>query len=166
MTGPGLTTTLLAWLLVAPWPAAAQPAEWPGLYYEQCGKCHGDAHTLLDERAELRNGDLVGRRGGRDLRNFLGDHFGRRDKTALETIYMELLRVARGGGRFRQECAMCHESAEALARESLLLRDGELYGRYSGRRVEDFLTVHGRLDTGEDVDFFIEVLRRNMPEDR
>lgn len=114
----------------------------------------------------MRDGQLVGRRSGRNLRDFLGNHFGRRDEEELETIYMELLRVARGGGRFRQECAICHVSAEALARESLTWRDGELYGRYSGRRIGEFLMGHGRLTTKADVDFFVEVLRRNMPAER
>lgn len=97
---------------------------------------------------------------------FLGNHFGGRDEAVVATIHMELLRVARGGGSFRRQCAICHVSAEALARDSLILRDGDLFGRYSGRRIADFLPRHGRLATREDAAFFVDVLRRNLPAGR
>jgi mono/diheme cytochrome c family protein len=163
MTRSALTCILLAAMLLNPLPGAAQDDEWPGLYFEKCGRCHGDAHALLDERAVLRGDILVGRSSGKDLRAFLDRHFGRRDEEQVAKIYMELTRVAQGGGRFRQQCAICHVSAEALARESLVLRDGKLFGRYSGRRIADFLIGHGRLETSDDAAFFEEVLRRNMP---
>jgi mono/diheme cytochrome c family protein len=156
-------TILALTAALMPYPAGAQESRWPGLYFERCGRCHGDAHALLEKRAELKDGALVGRRSRRNLKSFLGSHFGRRSEDEIATVYMELLRVAGGGGRFRQQCAICHVSAESLARESLVLRNGELFGRYSGRRIADFLVGHGRLSTRDDAAFFVEVLRRNMP---
>lgn len=158
-----LTAILFVAAIIAPSTGAAQTGEWPGLYFERCGRCHGTAETLFEKNAALRDGKVVGRRSGRDLRVFLGSHFARRDRAEVETIYSELLRFARDGGRFQQQCAICHVSAERLARESLILRDGELFGRYSGRRIGDFLTGHGRLDAPDDVAFFVKVLLRNLP---
>lgn len=149
--------------LFAPNPAEAQQnSRWPGLYFERCGRCHGDAQALLEKRAELKDGVLVGQRSGRDLRSFLDSHFGRRSEADVATIYMELLRVAGVGGRFKQQCAICHVGAKRLARDSLVMRNGELFGRYSGRRIADFLPGHGRM-APDDAAFFLEVLRRNMP---
>lgn len=141
----------------------ARADDYPGLYFDRCGRCHGTAEALFDRKAALRDGKVVGRRSGRDLRVFLGSHFARRDKAEVDAIYAELLRFARDGGRFKQQCAICHVSAESLARESLVLRDGELFGRYSGRRITDFLLGHGRLATPADAAFFDKVLRRNLP---
>ena len=158
-----LLATLSVLVALAPWTAMAQGAEWPGLYFEQCGNCHGSADALLEERAILKSGVLLGRSSNRDIQTFLGRHFGQRSEADVATIYMELLRVAKGGGRFKRQCAICHVSAEELARKSLILRDGELFGRYSGRPIADFLTRHGRLPTQEDAAFFEQVLRRNLP---
>ncbi|MBE9553969.1 MAG: hypothetical protein IMF05_10945 [Proteobacteria bacterium] len=158
-----LLATLSVLVALAPWTAMAQDAKWPGLYFEQCGNCHGSADALLEERAILKSGVLLGRSSNRDIRTFLGSHFGQRSSEDVDIVYREILRVARGGGRFKQQCAICHVSAEELARKSLILRDGELYGRYSGRRIADYLTGHGRLATQEDAVFFEQVLRRNLP---
>jgi hypothetical protein len=142
---------------------SARADDYPGLYFDRCGRCHGTAEALFDRKAALRDGKVVGRRSGRDLRVFLGSHFARRDKAEVDAIYAELLRFARDGGRFKQQCTICHVSAESLARKSLVLRDGELFGRYSGRRIADFLPGHGRLATPADAAFFDKVLRRNLP---
>lgn len=157
------TIAFLASVLAAT-SGGAQTNDYDGIYFERCGKCHGTAEALFDRKAVLRDGKVVGRRSGRDLRVFLGSHFARRDRAEIDRIYMELLRFARDGGRFKQQCAICHVSAESLARESLVLRKGELFGRYSGRRITDFLQGHGRLATPEDAAFFDKVLRRNLPE--
>jgi hypothetical protein len=148
---------------IVPVPASAQNEEWQGLYYLQCGNCHGGAKALMETRIVLKNGLLLGRASNQDIRVFLGTHFGNRDKADVATIHMELLRVAKDGGRFQQQCAICHVRAEALARESLIWKDGALYGRYSGRRIGDYLTRHGRLATQDDAAFFEEVLRRHLP---
>lgn len=148
---------------IAPAPASAQNEEWQGLYYRQCGHCHGGAKALLEMHIVLQGGLLLGRASNQDIGVFLGNHFGNRDEADVATIHMELLRVAKDGGRFQQQCAICHVQAEALARESLIWKDGALYGRYSGRRIGDYLTRHGRLATQDDAAFFEEVLRRYVP---
>lgn len=162
MRKPSLLAALLILGALVPGMASAQDEEWPGLYYRQCGICHGGANELLERRVILKDGILLGRRSNQDIREFLGHHFGRRSEADVETIHMELLRVAVSGGRFKQQCAICHVSAEELARKSLILRDGELYGRYSGRRIADYLARHGRLATPGDVKFLKDVLRRNV----
>ena len=162
MRNPTLVAAVFIMTALVPAMASAQSEEWPGLYYRQCGNCHGGAHELLEERAILKDGILLGRSSSQDIRAFLGRHFGRRGEADVAAIHMELLRVAKKGGRFQRQCAICHVSAEALARHNLIWKDGELYGRYSGRRIGDFLTRHGRLAT-HDAAFFEEVLRRNLP---
>lgn len=157
-----LAALLLPLLLFLQDGARAQSVEWPGLFHQQCGACHDRAQDLLEQRAALQEGVLRGRESGRDIRAFIGDHFGRRTEADVTAVYAELLRVAQGGGRFQQQCAVCHVSAEMLAHDSLVLRDGELYGRYSGRRIADYLARHGRLAVQKDAAFFTDVLRRNL----
>jgi cytochrome c2 len=164
MASPLLPVIVFAMTVLAAAAGNARAGESSGLYFERCGRCHGTAEALFDKKADLRDGIVVGRRSRRDLRVFLGSHFARRDGAEVESVYMELLRFARGGGRFRQQCSICHISAERLARESMVLRNGELFGRYSGRRIVDFLQGHGRLETPADAAFFDKVLRRNLPE--
>ena len=158
--------TILFVIALVPGVVRAQVQEWPGVYYPQCGSCHGDAQGILEERAILKDGTLLGRRSNRDIRDFIGRHFGQRNSGDVETIYMELLRVAQGGGRFRRQCAICHVSAEELARRTLILKDGSLYGRYTGRPIAEFLIGHGRLAKQEDAAFFEQVLKRSLPVDR
>ena len=70
-----------------------------------------------------------------------------------------LAMIVTAGGQFRQRCAVCHGHAEAFAAARLVIRDGVLRGRYSGRDIEAFLPRHGRLDA-EGAAFFGAVLRR------
>ena len=152
-------------------PAGAQSIEWrepfggideqPGLFQEKCGRCHDRAGPLVRERLTLADDTLVSRESGRDLRVILPKHFGRRGADEVAAIYRELLRVARGRGWFEVRCGVCHESAEDLARDALILRDGALVGRYTGRDITDFLRRHGT-GSAEEAAFFEGVLRRQV----
>lgn len=153
---------LAALALLAPLPAAAQSEAWQGLFARQCGGCHGTARDLLRDRADLVEGVLVGRESGQTLRIYLRRHFRERSREEIAVVHAELLRVAQGGGRFSRRCAVCHESAEALARDRLILRDGRLHGRYSGRDIANHLQSHARIAGAEEATFFEKVLRRQM----
>ena len=61
--------------------------------------------------------------------------------------------------RFQEECSGCHDGAAAFVRSSIELRDGEVYGRESGRPVGRFLEHHRGLDS-EAAGFFTELLSR------
>ena len=152
-------------------PAGAQTLDWrepfggvgeqPGLFQEECGKCHDRAGTLVRDRLKLVDGVLTTRRTGRDLRAFLPTHFDRRSTDEVAAIYKELLRVAQGRGWFEVRCGMCHTSAEDLARRALILRDGKVVGRYTGRDIAAFLRGHGT-GSAEEAEFFEGVLRHQL----
>ena len=158
--------TRLAWLLVllalSPVPGQAESAQWTGLVRERCGGCHEGAGALARDSLDLADGVLRGRRTGTALRDFLPAHLRGLSAEDARAIEAALLRVAQGKGRFRERCGICHRSAEDLARHRLILVDGVLRGRYSGRRIDAFLVSHGTR-SGEEADFFRAVLRRWAP---
>jgi hypothetical protein len=88
---------------------------------------------------------------------FLGNHYLNRD--LIEPVSEMLKAQVTTVPRFRSECGRCHESAAALARESLALRDGVLVSRTSGLPITDFLSGHAGIKPA-DVPFFVEVLTR------
>jgi len=154
-----LFTLVVCSLLVESVSRAADTAERPGLFQQRCGACHEGAGKLAEESLFIVDGVLFGRDSGRDMRDFLADHFGGLTGADLETVYRVLLRNAQNGGRFKERCAICHNEADALARKKLILVDGQLRGRYSGREIGAFLTGHGTRSS-EEAHFFERLLRR------
>ena len=138
---------------------AANHVDRPGLFQERCGACHEGAGKLAEKSLFVVDGVLLGRESGGDIRDFLADHFGDLTGLELERVYRVLLRNAQDGGRFKERCAICHVEADALAREKLILVDGQLQGRYSGRDIGTFLTGHGTRSP-EEAAFFERLLRR------
>lgn len=139
--------------------ACAAAAAAQGLYFERCGACHGPAGELA-ETGLVSDGDVLRtRRTNADLRDFLRGHGGDLTPTEIETVYAALRRVTQGAGRFREKCGICHPRARTLAQRKLMIRDGALVGRYSGRDIDAFLARHGRLTADEAV-FFSGVLAR------
>ena len=65
------------------------------------------------------------------------------------------------GWIFRDKCTLCHRNAVRLARIWLIVRDGRLVGRYTGRDIEAFLHNHGRL-SDEEVGIVIKMLKRQL----
>jgi hypothetical protein len=146
-------------LLVVSASRAADTTERHGLFQQRCGDCHEGAGKLAEESLFIVDGVLFGRDSGRDIRDYLADHFGGLSGARLESVYRVLLRNAQSGGRFKERCAICHVQADALAREKLILVDGQLKGRYSGREIGTFLTGHGTRSP-EEAAFFERLLRR------
>ncbi len=64
----------------------------------------------------------------------------------IDGIEEMLLARATTPPKFREQCGIRHVKAADLARDALIVRDGELLGRYTGLRVSNFLRGHGRLD--------------------
>ena len=50
---------------------------------------------------------------------------------------------------YQDRCEICHDRAYELARLRLIVRDGRLVGRYSGRDMTNFLPNHARMTTEE-----------------
>jgi mono/diheme cytochrome c family protein len=130
-----------------------------GLYFERCGACHGPAGQLTQVGLAFDGDVLRTRRAQVDLREFLRDHRGGLAASEIETVVGELRRVAQGRGRFQEKCGICHPSARTLARNKLVIRDGTLVGRYTGRDMGTYLAGHGRI-AEKDIPFFIGVLTR------
>ncbi len=151
----------------------AKGAEWgqwspypsrPGLFRERCVGCHDEAGSFAAAHLRFEEGVLRARRSSKDLQSFLPGHPGRLDAAEREALVATLTMIVTSGGQFQQRCAICHGHAEAFASGHLMLRDGRLLGRYSGRDVEAFLPGHGRLDV-EGAAFFTTVLTRLAPEE-
>ncbi len=66
---------------------------------------------------------------------------------------------------YEARCAYCHGEAVELVRSRLVMRDGRVLGRKSGRRVKEFLSYHGRLRDDE-VTMMIEELTRRLEDDQ
>ncbi len=151
---------VLAGLLLAPAPPAAAVdlhAMWDG----RCGGCHGHAADFARRFLTVEDGKLRGRHHRDNLDRFLPNHYLAPDLVA--PVIAMLTAQASAPPRFRERCGSCHESAAQLARDDLALRDGELVGRQSGRRMRDFLARHGKLAPDE-LPFFVDLLTRLVRE--
>lgn len=121
------------------------------LWDDGCARCHGHAAAFA------RDGMTRTEAGA--LASFLARHRGGQEPGVAAALADMLLAQARSDPEFRERCAVCHPQAADLARQSLIARDGMLYGRYSGRRIDDFLLGHGRL-AAEEVPRFVATLVR------
>ncbi len=130
-----------------------------GLFQARCGKCHERAGPLVRETLRIEDSRLVRRGAGADLAAFLKRHPRGLSAAEQAAIYDALLAIAQYRGRFQESCAICHGTARELARDYLVLRDGALIGRYSGRDMAEYLPGHARMDA-VDAAFFEDVLRR------
>jgi bacterioferritin-associated ferredoxin len=147
-------------LTVASLVVAALPARAVDLhaYWDQrCGTCHGHAAQFARQFLTVKDGKLQGRHHVDDLVRFLPNHYLPADMVAPVTAM--LLAQVTTEPRFKAQCGRCHETAAALARKSLALRNGILVNRKTGKPTSEFLNGHARLDLA-DVPFFVDVLTR------
>lgn len=129
-------------------PAAhAQTIDPHALYEQRCSGCHAPhAGEFAHDNLESVGGTIAGRRTGKDLRSLLARGHGKLSPTEIDAMVAHLTSIVEAGSLFREKCFICHGRAAVLARSELILRNGTLYGRYSGRNVEAFLENHGRLN--------------------
>ena len=141
-----MRSCVLVIALLAIAPSAASAVDLHRLWDERCAECHEDAGTFARQTLKADDGRLLSRRPERDLRAFLLRHQGGLPPAEAEGVYAMLSAQARTPPLFREKCSICHVKAADLVRDSLILRDGVLVGRYSGRIIADFLAGHGRLE--------------------
>ena len=155
-----LTALLLA---VAGIPAVqAQTSDPHEIYEQRCGSCHTPhAGEFAQESLRQEDGRLVGNGSGRDLRGFLEAGHGKLKPAEIDILVEQLGLIVERGALFQRKCLICHERSVVLARLELIMRDGTLTGRYSGRNIADFLEDHGRL-TEEEVPQMVDVLTRHL----
>ncbi len=151
-----MALALLAPMLLAPGGAGTDLHQfWEGT----CADCHGHAGPFARRFLTVEDGRLLGRHHRDDLAAFLANHHVPRD--LVGPVHDMLLAQASTPPRFQERCGRCHESAAALARESLELRDGTLYARKSGQALAQFLPRHAKLRlTAEEIGFFTDLLAR------
>jgi len=152
---------ILALVFTSGW-AQAQTFSDPHVIFEgKCLICHGHAgpfardHLLLGE-------DGVTTSSGIPLRAFLGRHKGGLPDQEIATLLTLFRQNLTSGALFERNCLFCHDRAREFARLNLILRDGHLVGRYSGRDVAQYLPGHARLSP-EEARAMVEVLHRLAP---
>ena len=140
---------VIAFLLCLPPATQAQPIDPHALFEEKCGRCHEHAGTFAREKLTVTNGEVVGRRSGKPVLKTLASHFGKLSEAEAGLIVDMFRRQILSDGLYKAKCRFCHDPAKKLARQTLILREGQLVGRYSGRSIEDLLSYHGRLGGDE-----------------
>ena len=124
---------------------------------QTCAECHGHSADFSRRFLTVEDGRLTGRHHKDDLLSFLSNHHLPPDLVA--PVHDMLQAQASTEPRFRDRCGSCHETAAALARDSLTIQDGVLYGKGTGHPVAEFLKRHGRLQSNE-IPFFVDLLTR------
>ena len=127
------------------------------LWDSNCVTCHGHSAEFSRKFLRVSEGKLFGPLYGNNLQLFLHNHYLAGKE--VDGIYNMLLAQANTPPRFQQECSECHGIASEFVRESLILRDGELFSRKLQSSTRSFLGNHRKLNA-EDVDFFVKQLTR------
>ncbi len=127
------------------------------LWDSNCVTCHGHSADFSRKFLKVSGGKLLGPLYGNNLRLFLHNHYLAGKE--VDAIYNMLLAQASTKPRFQQECSGCHGKAAEFVRESLILRDDELYSRKMESPTTSFLSAHRKLNE-ENVKFFVEQLTR------
>lgn len=146
-----LVLAAAALLAAAPAAAPAAAEDLHRLFEDRCAACHGDAGPFAHE--VLAGRGLTPER----LARFLGRHGGAGPEA--QPLAAMLLAQAETPPLFRSQCTICHGKAADFVRDHLVVRDGVLVGRYTGRPVAPFLDHHAGL-TAEEQAFFLDLLAR------
>jgi hypothetical protein len=139
------------------YPSYAEALDLHDYWDKNCGSCHGHAGAFARRFLSVKDGKLQGRHHVDNLEVFLANHYLPRDLIA--PVSNMLIAQATSEPRFQKECGRCHQSAAAMARESLALRAGVLVSRASGRPTAEFLSGHARIRP-DDVSFYVDLLTR------
>jgi hypothetical protein len=137
--------------------AGAAAADFHQTFEARCLSCHGHAGEFARASLTENNGVLKGARSGREIAAFLRGHAGGLNPAEIDLFIVTFTRQLQSGGFFRDRCDICHDRAYDLARLRLILRDGRLVGRYSGRDMASFLPGHARM-TAAEADLMLEIL--------
>jgi len=157
-----LTAFLFLAILATTSTVLAQETDPHEIYERSCARCH-EAHAgdFAHNRLELKDDRLIGTSSGRDVETFLAGGHGRLGAAERQILIDQLIAIRRSGRLYHDKCLTCHERAADFARSRLIVKDGVLMGRYSGKKTSDVLQDHGRLAPDE-VGRMIEVLRRQL----
>ncbi len=124
---------------------------------DRCADCHGHSAAFARKFLTAKDGRLQGHDHVHDLQRFLMNHYLPPDMVAPVTAM--LMAQVTTEPQFKERCGRCHETAAALARKALTLRDGVLIDRTTGKPTAEFLNGHQGVSAAE-VPFFVGVLTR------
>lgn len=124
---------------------------------KNCLECHGHSADFSRKFLKVVDGKLQGPMHKESFKPFLSNHYIRRNQQ--DAIYDMLLAENQIEPRFKNECSSCHKSAAEFVRESITLKDGELYNKKLDTLVSDYLESHRNLKD-EDIEFFMTLLTR------
>jgi len=129
------------------------------VYETACARCHSPHAAEFFRERLIPDGDaVVIGRNREEFEAFLsGGHVPLSQKRVASLMDLAA-RVVQEPPLYGQKCRICHAPAVMLARRELLLRDGRLVGRYTGREIAGFLSAHGRLH-GEETAQIVNMLR-------
>lgn len=132
----------------APLAGTAQEVDMHTFFETRCLACHGHSGPFARDRLSVSDGQVVGSRG-QPLAGFLQRHKGGMSESEANLLLQMFRAQIESGALFEQRCKTCHDTARTFVRLKLVLRDGVLTGRYSGRAVAPFLPGHARLTDAE-----------------
>ncbi|KUO58465.1 MAG: hypothetical protein APF80_01540 [Alphaproteobacteria bacterium BRH_c36] len=132
------------------------------IFEQRCGGCHSPHAGDFARNYLVRSqGKMLTRKSSRELRGFLNSGHGKLSPVEIDVLVVHFENILNSGGLFQDKCRVCHDRAVELARHQLILREGTLTGRYTGRDIAEFLQNHGRLQQDE-VERMIAVLKRQL----
>ena len=124
---------------------------------KNCSECHGHSAEFSRTFLKVVDGELQGPLHKDSFKLFLTNHYV--VKNQQDAIYDMLLAENTTEPRYKNECSSCHKRAAEFVRESVSLRDGELYSNKLDSRVSEFLESHRDLKA-EDIEFYMALLTR------
>jgi cytochrome c553 len=149
-------------LTFATGPARAQASDPHALYEESCARCHGaHAADLAHEMLVLEDGIALSRTSGEAVRRILLGGHGKLSASQADDLTDHLTAILGTGGVYRQKCLGCHDRAVRLVRGSVIVRDGRMISRYTGRDMSAFMLKHGGL-TQNEVGVILEMFARQL----
>ncbi len=120
------------------------------LYESKCGTCHvPHAGEFVSQSVVVDGTELIGNSTQIPVRTFLQTGHGRLSNSEIDTMMEHLETIQDSGQLFIRKCTICHGRAVVLSELNLIMKEGEPWGRYTGRKIEVFLQDHGRLTQDE-----------------
>ena len=157
-----LISVLLSFKLSIVTCAIAETIDPHRLYEDRCSGCHAaHAGDFVHGSIDYSSGGGIGRKTSKRLHEFLTEGHGGLSARQIDALLDLFLGVYKRGRVFRDKCRVCHDRATELARSRLIIRNGRLMGRYSGRDIEGFLSRHGRLE-GAEVEMMTQTLESHV----
>lgn len=130
--------------------AQAQGLDAHTVFETKCGGCHVPHAGDFVAQSVIATGDgLVGKNSNMPVQSFLEAGHGRLSPPEITLIMDHLETVQDSGQLFLTKCSVCHGRAIVLSQLNLILKDDQLWGRYTGRKIDEFLVGHGRLTEDE-----------------